>query len=115
MNLDDPISQAISQPANASAPPILVPSPWQSLPDTPMDYSTALAFNGALLAVGGDESGSSAIHMHQPSSNSWVMAGELPIKQWCSGCIVLPTGELLVAGGGVGEICRMIEIASIIL
>ena len=114
--LDDLISQTASQPASASAPPIPVPSPWQSLPDTPMDSSTALAFNGALLAIGGDL-GSSAIHMYQPSSNSWVMAGELPTPRCTSGCIVLPTGELLIAGGGAyygKETRQMIEIASIL-
>ena len=112
--LDDLISQAVSQPASASAPPIPVPSPWQSLSDTPMFGSTALIFNGALLAIGGDESGSSAIHMYQPSSNSWVVAGELPTKRCYSGCIVLPTGELLIAGGGWDETRRMIQIASIL-
>ena len=74
--LDDLISQAVSQPASASAPP--TPSPWQSLPDTPLNYSTALAFNGALLVVGGGY-GSRAINHYQPSSRSWVKAGELPI------------------------------------
>jgi N-acetylneuraminic acid mutarotase len=106
--LDDLISQA--------APnfiPTAVFSPWQSLPVTPKERSTALAFNGALLAIGGDDSGSSAIHMYQPSSNSWVKAGELPTKRHTSGCIVLPTGELFIAGGGVGETRQMIEIASI--
>ena len=72
--LDDLISQAISQqPASASAPP--TPSPWQSLPDTPQDNSTALTFNGALLAVGGDYPGSTAIYHYQLSSRSWIKAG----------------------------------------
>ena len=96
--LDNLISQAVSQPANASAPP--TPSPWQSLPDIPLTYSTALAFNGALLAVGGGLSGSSAIHVYQPSSNSWVKAGELSTERYNSNCVVLPSGEMLVAGGG---------------
>ena len=108
--LDDLISQAISQPASTSAP-----SPWQSLPDTPLAYSTALEFNGALLALGGDYSGSSDIHAYQLSSNSWVKAGELPTKRSHCACIVLPNGDLLIAGGGgVGETCRKIEIASIL-
>ena len=111
--LDDLISQAASQPASASASPILVPSPWQSLPDTPMYGSTALALNGALLAIGGS-SGSSAIHMYQPSSNSWVVAGDLPAQRCYSGCIVLPTGEFLIAGGSGDETRRMIEMASIL-
>ena len=70
--LDDLISQAVSQPASTSAPP--TPSPWQSLPDTPLPYSTALAFNGALLTVGG-YGGSTAIYHYQPSSRSWIKAG----------------------------------------
>ena len=111
--LDDLISQAVSQPANASAPP--TPSLWQSLLDTPLAYSTALAFNGALLAVGGELGGSSAIHVYQPSSSSWIKAGELPTKRCTSGCIVLPSGEVLVAGGGGSdETSQKVEIASIL-
>ena len=115
--LDDliSISQAVtsSQRASTSAPP--TPSPWQSLPNTPLGNSTALAFNGALLAIGGgDYPGSSTIHIYQPSSNSWVKAGELPTKRSDSACIVLPSGEVLVAGGGEGNIRQMIEIASIL-
>ena len=77
--LDDLISRAVSQPASASAPP--TPSPWQSLPDTRLVGSTALAFNGALLAVGGGGfiSASTAIYHYQPSRSSWIKAGELPI------------------------------------
>ena len=112
--LDDLISQAVSRPANASAPP--TPSLWLSLPDTPLAYSTALAFNRALLAVGGDLGGSSAIHVYQPSSSSWIKAGELPTKQctMASSCTVLPSGEVLVAGGGSGETRQKVEIASIL-
>ena len=111
--LDDLVSQAVSQSASASAPP--TPSPWQCLPHTPLTYSTALAFNGALLAVGGNRSGSSSIHIYQPSSNSWVKAGELPTNRCDSGCIVLPSGEVLVVGGGVNDETRQkLEIASIL-
>ena len=109
--LDDLISRAVSQPVSATT----TPSPWHSLPDTPLYYSTALAFNGALLAIGGgDYPGSSTIHMYQSSSNSWVKVGELRIERRTSGCIVLPSGEVLVAGGGQGNTHKMIEIASIL-
>ena len=94
--LDALISQATSQPPDStSAPP--TPSPWQTLPDTPLAYSTALAFNGALLEVGG--LGSNAIHHYQPSSRSWVKAGELPTRRMACTCTVLPSGEMLVTGG----------------
>ena len=110
--LDHLITQAVSQTASSSHPP--TPSPWRSLPDTPLTYSTALAFNGALLAVGGGPSGSSAIYIYQPSSNSWVKAGELPTKRCDSGCVVLPSGEVLVAGGGGDATNGMVVIASIL-
>ncbi len=97
--LDDLISDAVSQSASASAPP--TPSPWQSLPDAPLEQSTGLAFNGSLLAVGGWSSSSSPIYHYQPSSRIWVKAGELPSGQsgrTCT-CIILPSGDLFIAGG----------------
>ena len=111
MCLDDLISQAVSQPANASAPP--TPSPWQSLPDTPLGRSTALALNGTLLAIGGGDyaNGSTAIYHYQPSSRSWVKAGELPTKRSHCTCTVLPSGDLYVAGGS-GAV-QLVEIASV--
>ena len=108
--LDD-LSQAVSQPAtSASAPP--TSSPWQSLPDTPLIFSTVLAFNGTLLAVGGDWMGSIAIYHYQPSSSSWVEAGVLPTGRSHCTCTVLPSGELYVAGGGGGTDQR-VDIGSV--
>ena len=73
-------------------------SPWKILPDTPLTYSTALAFRGALLAVGGREQ-SKDIYCFQASSSSWTKAGELPAGQSYCACITLQNGNLLVAGG----------------
>ena len=111
--LDDLISQAVSQPASASAPP--TPSPWQSLPDIPLHNSTALAFNGALLAVGGGSPGSKPIYHYQPtcSSRSWVKAGELPTRRFRCTCTVLPSGDLYVAGGNVIDTEQRVDIASV--
>ena len=109
--LDDLISQAVSQAASASAPP--TPSPWKSLPDTPLERSTALAFNGALLAVGGRSyRESTAIYHYQPSSRSWIRAGELPIGRYQCTCTVLPSGDLYVAGGD-GSTKQQVDIASV--
>ena len=108
--LDDLISQAVSQPASASAPP--TPSPWQSLPDTPLQRSTALVFNGALLAVGG-RPGSTAIYHYLPSSRSWIKAGELPAGRYTCTCTVLPSGDLYVAGGFVLFGDQQVNIASV--
>ena len=94
--LDSLITQAVSQPeAGASAPP--ASSPWQALPDTPLIRSTGVSFNGALLAVGGSDS--NEIYHYQPSSRRWIKAGELPTVRGGCTCIVLPCGEMFVAGG----------------
>ena len=111
VQLDELISQAVSQPARARAPP--TPSPWMSLPDTPLSHSTALAINGALLAVGG-AGGSTTIYYYQPSSRNWIKAEGLPSDRLCCCCTVLPSGEVLVAGGGYGTSAeRRMDIASI--
>ena len=88
--LDELISQAVAQS-------ISTPSPWQTLSDLPFTHSTVLVVNGTLFAIGGELS--SAIHLYQPSSKTWTKAGDLPTMWWECGCTVLPSGEILVAGG----------------
>ena len=97
VQLDELISQAVSQPAGARA---LQTQSWMTLPDTPLTNSTALVIDGALLAIGGW--GSTTIYHYQPNSRSWIKAGELPAKRLCCCCTVLPSGEMLVAGGVCG-------------
>ena len=93
--LDQLISEAVSQSAGATSPSTR--SQWQTLPETPLELSTALILNGALLTVGGQDS--SAIHLYQPSSRKWVKVGDLPDQRYGCACVVLPSGEILVAGG----------------
>ena len=108
VNLDDLISQALSQPAGASAPP--TPSPWMTLTDTPEACSTAFSLNGSLLSVGG-YGDSKAIYHYQPSSKSWIKAGELPVGRVRCACTVLPSGEVFVAGGVCDS--EQVDIASV--
>ena len=110
--LDDLISQAVSQPTSGSAPPTL--SPWQSLPDTPLTRSTALAFNGALLAIGGGYRESTAIYIYQPSTENWIEASAegLPTRRSQCTCAVLPNGDLYVTGGDASTVAR-VEIATL--
>ena len=100
VSLDKLISNAVSPSTGAT------PSPWSTLEDSPVIFSTALALQGSLLAVGGTYS--SAIRAYQPSSKSWVEVGDLPRKQCMCGCAILPNGELLVAGGRYKEIGRTV-------
>ena len=96
--LDELVSQAVAHSASTTSPS--TPSLWQTLPETPKTHSTALILNGALLAVGGNNS--SAIHVYQPSNRRWVKAGDLPDQRLDCACIVLPSGEIFVAGGNIG-------------
>ena len=109
--LDDLISQATASHVQAASMnrinALPTPSPWQTLPRAPMEGSTALALNGALLAVGGV--GSKAIHLYQPSSRKWTKAGELPTERVACVCVVLPDGRVLVTGGDVNE--KRVDIA----
>ena len=106
------ISQAVSQSAGTTSPP--TPSPWQTLPELPVTHSTALIIRGSLLTVGGW--GSSAIHLYQPSRRSWVKVGDLPTqRRGCCACIVLPSGEIFVAGGRRGSYyTSSVDIATIV-
>ena len=108
--LDELISQAVSLSAGATSP--LTLSPWQTLPETPLELSTILILNGALLAVGGWDS--SAIHLYQPTSKRWVKVGDLPTTRSRCACAVLPSGEIFVAGGVIGDITSRVDIANVV-
>ena len=77
------------------------PAQWRTLPDTPLKDSTAIAVHGSLLAVGGSHGGqrSSAIHVYDQEKNAWNKVGDLPTEREDCACCLLPSGEILVAGG----------------
>ena len=77
------------------------PAQWRTLPDTPLERSTAIAVHGSLLAVGGSHGGqrSSAIHVYDQEKNTWNKVGDLPTERQDCACCLLPSGEILVAGG----------------
>lgn len=77
------------------------PAQWRTLPNTPLEYSTAIAVHGSLLAVGGSHGGqrSSAIHVYDQEKNAWNKVGDLPTERTYCACCLLPSGEILVAGG----------------
>ena len=99
------ISQAVQSHRSYNAPssvrPAAVPM-WENLSDTPLLYSTVLAYSDSLLAVGGmDEMGEycSSVHIYDPAGSEWVKVGDLPVWRSRLTCVVLSSGELLVSGG----------------
>ena len=95
VSIPDIVSQTVDQ-STASKLPAL----WRRLPNTPLTYSAAIALRGFLLTVGGHDNGARTdIHLYQLESEKWIKVGDLPsAHRYCS-CVVLPSGELLVAGG----------------
>ena len=77
------------------------PPQWRTLSDAPLEGSTAIAVHGSLLAVGGSHGGqrSSAIHVYNQEKNAWNKMGDLPTERQDCACCLLPSGEILVAGG----------------
>ena len=101
VSLDKLVSQAdISKSVSATNLP--TPSLWQNLPDTPLEHSTPLALDGTLLAIGGalklGDKPKNTIYAYHPESEEWVKIGEMPVGRAQCSCIVLPSGEIMVAG-----------------
>ena len=78
---------------------------WSTLPDAPLKNSTAIAVHGSLLAVGGSHGRqrSSAIHVYDQEKNAWNKVGDLPTERQDCACCLLPSGEILVAGGEISQ------------
>ena len=107
----------VSQTVNQSTSKL--PALWCRLPDTPLRYSTAISLRGYLLVVGGSHDNgtrSTDIHLYQPESEQWTKVGDLPnARHYCS-CVVLPSGELLVAGGDESsvQLTSRVDVASVL-
>ncbi len=75
---------------------------WQMIEDTPLEFSAPLSIGRSLLAVGGQDDKfnppSSSIYLYKPDT-MWVKVGDLPIARFSCTCSVLPSGEVIAAGG----------------
>ena len=111
--LDDLISQAVSQSQSANSNDSPPPSPWQPLPDTPLEYSTAVSVDGALFAGGGLDNmkPSTSVYLYQPSTKSWVLAKILPYGRERCACIAFTDRKILIAGSGYGS--QEVDIAEV--
>ncbi|XP_064407337.1 uncharacterized protein LOC135352100 isoform X2 [Halichondria panicea] len=94
VDLNELIAKALS---NLDAPTL-----WQTLQEVPLVRSAPLSIGRSLLAVGGADdrhNPSSSIHLYQPDTRRWVKVGDLPTARYNCTCSVLPSGEVIVAGG----------------
>ena len=94
-------------------------SVWNSISDAPVYYSTCVAVDGELLAVGGEDEqlkAISAVYKYKPTSDSWHIISNMPTARRNPLVAVLPTNELMVVGGitrGLSS-TNEVEIANII-
>ena len=75
---------------------------WHELPTPPVAEPTLLALQGHLLLVGGLGC-SQEIHRHDKETREWRVCGQLPVGMLAPCCAVLPSGDLMVAGGVTGD------------
>ena len=96
------LTELITKGVSKQATPTL----WQVISDTPLKRSAPLNVGSSLLAVGGRDdrnNPSSSIHLYQPDTRRWVKVGDLPTARYDCTCSVLPSGEVIVAGGYSGK------------
>ena len=93
--------KVLSVPLSALTQTDKPPAQWRTLPDAPLECSAAIAVHGSLLAVGGSHGrqSSSAIHVYDQEKNAWNKVSDLPTERAYCACCLLPSGEILVAGG----------------
>ena len=77
------------------------PARWRTLSNAVLEGSTAIAVHGSLLAVGGrhGRQRSSVIYIYDQEKNAWNKVDDLPTERQDCACCLLPSGEILVAGG----------------
>ncbi|XP_064407554.1 serine/threonine-protein kinase TAO3-like isoform X3 [Halichondria panicea] len=94
VNLNELIAKALSN--------LDIPTIWQTLQEVPLVCSVPLSIGRSLLAISGADDKfkpSSSIHLYQPDTRRWVKMGDLPTARYYCTCSVLPSGEVIVAGG----------------
>ena len=109
--------QSVTQ-HNQPSPDAQQQSVWTMLPDLPHRYSALTSINGTLLALGGcdDEfSPSRDIHAYNPSTMSWMIVGSLLPAQaiWGATAEVLPSGQVILIGGGSTSAVATVHIGTL--
>lgn len=76
---------------------------WQELPTPPVRHPALLVLQDHLLLVG-EWVKRKEIYRYEPEKKKWSMCARLPVGMCAPSCVVLPSGELFVAGGDVGGV-----------
>ena len=93
---------------------------WKKVAAPPVTLTTCVSIHGRLLAVGGvdsDRKPTSAVHMYNPTTDSWEVIGHMGTPRYRYYCIaaVLPNNQLMLVGGYIGNVStNSVEFASIV-
>ena len=81
------------------------PTQWLTLPDTPLESFAAITVRGYLLIVGRLHCATytSDVYVYLQDKNIWTKTGDVPTERYNCACCLLPSGEILVAGGDSKE------------
>ena len=95
-------------------------SVWHRITDVPVYRSTCAAVSGELVAIGGCDvkyKTTSSVHKYDPTTDSWDIISNMPTARYISFVAVLPTYDIMVAGGktSVIDISNKVEIADIVI
>ena len=79
---------------------------WKQLTAPPSTNTTCVSVHGQLLTIGGmdsDRKPTTAIHMYNPTTDSWEVISHMGTPR--NECIaaVLPNNQLMVVGGYTGK------------
>ena len=84
--------------------------------DIPAIDSAYVSLDGQLLAIGGKDSDgkpTTAVHMFNPSTQSWAVISHMAIPRRKCYAAVLPDNQLIVVGGHTGSTATdAVEIAT---
>ena len=103
-----PLDAQLEKPANQM-------TPWHQAADAPRYGSTAVCVGEVLLAIGGHSAAvetTSAIAAYNPTSDSWEDMGHMTTLRSFPLVALLPSNELIVAGGFGGY--TKVEIGKIV-
>ena len=107
-----------SQPQSSGARPRRsLTKVWHQLADTPVTFSTCASLQGQLLAVGGfdsDDKPITAVHMYNPTTNSWEVISHMATPRYECLVAVLPHNKLMVVGGRTLVSASSVEIATVV-
>ena len=92
---------------------------WNNIAHIPVSLSSCVTFRGQQLAIGGKDSNNkptTAVHVYQPTTNSWEVISHMTIPRSYCLTVVLPNNQLMVVGGWTtdNKKCDSVELGRVI-